>query len=89
MEWEHKCRMEHRKGTPSRRKTALSWVRRLDKGKDEEKRRGRQRRKTRVKGGGKRYIFSTQCRHPLRGMPTALRHGRAAFSSSMFLLFKK
>lgn len=89
MEWEHKCRMEHRKGTPSKRKTALSWVRRLDKGKDEEKRRGRQRRKTRVKGGGKRYIFSTQCRHPLREMPTALRHGRAALSSSMFLLFKK
>ena len=57
MEWEHKCRMEHRKGAPSKRKTALSWVRRLDKGKDEEKRRGRQRRKTRVKGGGKRYIF--------------------------------
>lgn len=89
MEWEHKCRMEHRKGTPSKRKAVLSWVRRLDKGKDEEKRRGRQRRKTRVKGGGKRYIFSTQCRHPLRGMPTALRHGRAVFSSSMFLLFKK
>ena len=89
MEWGNKRRMEHRKGTPSKRKTALSWVRRLDKGKDEEKRRGRQRRKTRVKGGGKRYIFSTQCRHPLRGMPTALRHGRVAFSSSMFLLFKK
>ena len=35
MEWEHKCRMEHRKGAPSKRKTALSWVRRLDKGKDE------------------------------------------------------
>ena len=88
MEWEHKCRMEHRKGTPSKRKTALSWVRRLDKGKDEEKRRGRQRRKTRVRGGAKN-TFSTQCRHPLRGMPTALRHGRAALSSSMFLLFKK
>lgn len=77
------------KGHAKQGKTALSWVRRLDKGKDEEQRRGRQRRKTRVKGGGKRYIFSTQCRHPLRGMPTALRHGRAALSSSMFLLFKK
>lgn len=77
------------KGHAKQGKAVLSWVRRLDKGKDEEKRRGRQRRKTRVKGGGKRYIFSTQCRHPLRGMPTALRHGRAALSSSMFLLFKK
>ena len=81
-------RKERRKGTPSRMKAALSWVRRLDKGKDEEKRCGRQRRKTRVRGGTKN-TFTTQRRHPLRGMPTALKHGRAGLSPSMLLLFKK
>lgn len=33
--------MERRKGTPRKMMAALSWVRRLDKGKDEEKRCGR------------------------------------------------
>jgi hypothetical protein len=33
--------MERRKGTPNKMMAALSWVRRLDKGKDEEKRCGR------------------------------------------------